>query len=266
MKLSVVQYQPRFLAVQENLLQLEAMLADLDTDLVVLPELACSGYVFANQAEVAKVAESIPEGICYRTFSRLSAKLNCSIVYGFAELGEAGKYYNSSVLCNPDGSFFVYRKIHLFNREKLFFSPGDAAFAVHPAKQGVMVGMMICYDWQFPEAARSLALQGAQIICHPANLVLPWCQQAMKLRSLENRVFSITANRIGCEVNGEHSETFTGRSQILDTRGEVLASLELAEPGIATVEIYLWQALDKRVSERNDAFADRRPEFYRGLL
>ncbi|MDY0152498.1 MAG: nitrilase-related carbon-nitrogen hydrolase, partial [Candidatus Cloacimonas sp.] len=171
-------------------------------------------------------------------------------------------FYNSCALINPDGSYFVYRKIHLFNREKLFFQPGDAPFEVCNAKNGIKIGMMICFDWQFPEATRSLALQGAQIICHPSNLVLPWCQQAMKVRSLENRVFSITANRIGTEVNGDLAETFTGCSQILSIKGDVLASLEIADEGIATVEIDPQHALNKSISERNDAFNDRRPDLY----
>jgi predicted amidohydrolase len=121
---------------------------------------------------------------------------------------------------------------------------------------------MICFDWQFPEAARSLALQGAEILCHPSNLVLPWCQEAMKTRSLENRIFSITANRVGTEVNGELSEHFTGQSQILSTKGEILIRLNDNEEGIYTVSIDPAKAADKTVTERNNAFSDRRAELY----
>ena len=102
----------------------------------------------------------------------------------------------------------------------------------------------------------------AQIICHPSNLVLPWCQQAMITRSLENRVFSITANRTGTETNGGESLTFTGQSQILGTKGEILIRLNESETKLATCEIDPAEALDKSVTPRNDAFADRRPEFY----
>jgi len=121
---------------------------------------------------------------------------------------------------------------------------------------------MICFDWQFPEAARTLALAGAQIICHPANLVLPWCQQAMKIRCLENRVFAVTANRIGTELNAGEKVSFTGQSQILNTKGEVLSSLSVSQEGTITAEINPEEANNKTVTERNDAFKDRRPEFY----
>ncbi len=262
MKLTVVQFQPKLLDVQGNVARLLSILENVDSDLVVLPELVSSGYVFGSRAEVFGVAESVGEGHTYQSFAELARKRNTSIVYGFPERsGEV--VYNSSVLINPDGSYYVYRKIHLFDREKLFFEPGDGIFEVHRAKHDVKIGMMICFDWQFPEAARSLALAGAQIICHPANLVLPWCQEAMKLRSLENRVFSITANRIGREVNGDASASFTGCSQILSPMGEVLLRLGNNEEAAVTIEINADRALNKQITGRNDAFADRRPECYR---
>jgi predicted amidohydrolase len=121
---------------------------------------------------------------------------------------------------------------------------------------------MICFDWQFPESARSLALRGAQIICHPSNLVLPWCQEAMKTRSLENRVFSITSNRTGTEINGEYKQYFTGKSQILGTKGEILIRMNDTEEGIYSVVIDPELASDKKVSEVNSVFADRRPSMY----
>jgi predicted amidohydrolase len=262
MKLSVLQFQPKLLDVQENLSRLKALLEGIESDLVVLPELVTSGYVFASQAEVLSVAETIPEGISFKCFAELAKRRNFSLVYGFPERsGE--QVYNSSILINPDGSYHIYRKIHLFDREKLFFQPGDKAFEVHSAKHGVKIGMMICFDWQFPEATRSLALAGAQIICHPANLVLPWCQEAMKLRSLENRVFSVTANRTGKEINGDAEVSFTGCSQIISPMGEILLRLTPDEEGAITIEIDETKALNKHISMRNDAFADRRPELYK---
>ncbi len=260
-RVSVLQFEPKLLDVADNLRRLLAMLEQVETDLVVLPELCTSGYVFSTQSEVASVSEEVPGGSSFRHFKRLAEEKDFSIVYGCAELcGEA--LFNSSILINPDGSYYIYRKAHLFNREKLFFTPGDTGFGVYPAKQDVLIGMMICFDWQFPEAARTLALKGAQIICHPANLVLPWCQQAMSTRSLENRVFSITSNRIGLETNGTESIGFTGRSQILSTTGEILARMSESETGIQTCLIDPELALDKHTTTRNDAFLDRRPELY----
>jgi predicted amidohydrolase len=126
---------------------------------------------------------------------------------------------------------------------------------------------MICFDWWFPESARVLALEGADIICHPANLVLSQCQQAMTTRSLENGVFSATANRVGSEARGGKPPLiFTGKSQILDCWGQVLTRLTEVETGVSVVDIDVIQARDKKLTARNDRFADRRPEFYDPLL
>lgn len=261
-RISVLQYEPIFLKPMQNHEVLSDLLSNIVTDLVVLPELALSGYVFQNQEEVDSVAESIPDGEIFKDFQALSAKKDMSIVYGFAERA-LDNYYNSAALINPDGSYAIYRKIQLFYREKLFFSPGDRPYFVSTAKSEVKIGMMICFDWQFPEAARSLALQGAQIITHPSNLVLPWCQEAMRTRSLENHIFSITSNRIGTEQNGNFSHTFTGQSQILGTKGEILIRMNDTETGIYTVEIDAALANDKSITEFNDAFQDRRPDMYK---
>jgi predicted amidohydrolase len=261
-KVSVLQYKPIFLEPKKNFQTLFDMLKSAETDLVVLPELALSGYVFKSQDEVERIAESIPHGEIFQGFQALAADKNMSIVYGFAEKAD-DRFYNSSALVNPDGSYDIYRKIQLFYREKLFFSPGDRPYAISTAKSGVKIGMMVCFDWQFPEAARSLALQGAQIIAHPANLVLPWCQEAMKTRSLENRVFSITSNRTGTEHNGDLSQYFTGQSQILGTKGEILIRMNDTEAGLYTVEIDPKTAQDKSVTDLNDAFGDRRTDMYR---
>jgi len=264
-KAAVVQIKPVLLQVEKNLHKIESLCKDIQADLIVLPELITSGYLFQDKSEVEAVCESVPKGISFRFFRELSVKLNASIVYGFPE--KAGdNLYNSSILINPDRSFYVYRKTHLFYREKKFFSPGDTGLFVCEAKDGVKIGMMICFDWQFPEAARALALNGAQIICHPSNLVLPWCQQSMITRSLENRVFSITANRTGTESNGAMSLSFTGQSQILGTKGDILTRLSIDKEEVGIVEIDPLQALDKSVTDMNDAFKDRRPAFYTDLV
>ena len=262
MKISALQFAPRLLDKEYNLKKMKQLLSVLKTDLVVLPELCNSGYVFANKEEVFSVAEEAGKGETYFALSEIASCNNCNIVYGYPEL-DGNNLYNSCMLIMPDGRFYNYRKTHLFNREKLFFSPGDTGFQVFTILNGVKIGMMICFDWQFPEAARTLALLGAQIICHPANLVLPWCQQAMKTRCLENRVFAVTANRIGTELNAGETVSFTGQSQILNTKGEVLSSLSVSEERTITVEINPEEANDKAVTERNDAFKDRRPEFYK---
>ncbi|HHV37641.1 MAG TPA: beta-ureidopropionase [Candidatus Cloacimonetes bacterium] len=260
-RVSVLQYRPEFLKKEENLKRVVAMLEPIETDLVVLPELAFTGYLFASYDEVDLVAEAPPEGLVFTTLLDLSHQKDMSILYGFPEKAD-GVYYNSSVLINPDGSFHVYRKVHLYNREKLWFEPGEEGFSVHIAKDGVKIGQMICFDWSFPESARSLSLKGAQILCHPSNLVLPWAQEAMKTRSLENRVFSITSNRTGTEENAGISYYFTGKSQILGKTGEILKRLTDNEEAVYTVEIDPEEANDKTISGKNNAFGDRRPSMY----
>ncbi len=260
-RLTVVQFAPRLLDPAHNLGKMRELTKGLKTDLIVFPELATSGYVFRDQAEVIRVAESVPASMAFRSLSNLSRQLDASLVYGFPELAE-GRVYNSAVLINPDGSWFIYRKSHLFFREKQMFAPGDSGFFACRAKRGVRVGMMICFDWQFPEAARALALQGAQVICHPSNLVLSWGQAAMLTRSLENRVFSVTANRIGHESNNDFHLSFTGHSQVADTRGELLFRLSMDREEVRTAEINPAEADNKSVTDVNDVFSDRRPALF----
>ena len=124
------------------------------------------------------------------------------------------------------------------------------------------IGMMICFDWIFPETCRSLGLKGAQIIAHPANLVLPWAQQAMITRCIENRVFAVTANRTGREQRGDDDFTFTGQSRITGCKGEVLASAAENETCVRVVEIDPALSMDKMVNPFNDLFKDRRGQFY----
>ena len=109
--------------------------------------------------------------------------------------------YNTCVLSFGGEIKARYRKVHLFDREKELFTPGDLPFDVYDLR-GVKVGMMICFDWVFPEAMRALALKGAQIVCHPSNLVLPYCPRAMITRCIENGVYAITTNRVGNEARG----------------------------------------------------------------
>jgi len=124
------------------------------------------------------------------------------------------------------------------------------------------VGIMVCFDWFFPESARSLALAGARIIAHPANLVLPWCPAAMITRSQENRVHSITANRVGKEHRTTEELAFIGLSQVISPLGEKLVGLGETAVGSEMVKIQIVPA-DSVVTARNEVWQDRRPEMYR---
>lgn len=260
-RIGFCQYKPKLLAIDKNLKKLAELLAKAEADLIVLPELAVSGYVINTREELEKVAEEIKTSKTIEMFRELARKKNTSYVVGFAEK-EGAKIYNSAFLINPGGELSIYRKTHLFNREKQLFTPGDTGFVVAEAKNDVKVGLLICFDWIFPESARALTIRGAEIICHPANLVLPWCQRAMVTRSIENRVFTITANRVGTERNGEIEMVFTGQSQITNPYGEVLKRFDLVEEGVWVGKINPEHARNKWVTDFNNILEDRRPEFY----
>lgn len=261
MRVGYLQFCPRFGEVEGNLGRVLSLLGEKEAHLWVLPELFSTGYQFVSRAEVRELAEPVPDGPTTQALTSWAQERGCYIAYGLAELaGE--KLYNSAALVGPEGLLFLYRKAHLFYREKEFFTPGDTPFGVVNVK-GVPVGLMVCFDHLFPEAARTLALKGAQIIAHPANLVLPGVAQlTMRVRALENRVFTVTANRIGEESRAGERLKFTGQSQIVSPRGEVLASSgEEAEEAV-TVEIDPAAALDKDITFLNNLFSDRRVDLY----
>jgi predicted amidohydrolase len=126
--------------------------------------------------------------------------------------------------------------------------------------------MMICFDWFFPESARCLALAGAEILLHPSNLVLFKCQGSMPTRCLENAVYAITANRTGSDDRGDVEVAFTGKSQITGPQGDVLAITDATGECTRIVEIDVAPARDKRITDRNDRFGDRRPATYERIL
>jgi predicted amidohydrolase len=260
MRAGFLQFFPEFGAVEANLNYTEKLLANLEADLMVLPELAFTGYLWTHQEEVKALAEPVPQGPSTQRLIAWSRAKQNYIVAGLAEQ-EGGSYYNSAVLVGPQGYIATYRKLHLFNEEKLWFSPGNLAPQVYDI--GIAkIGIMICFDWIFPEMMRTLALKGAQIICHCANLVLPFCPEAMRTRCLENRVFAITANRIGTEKRGGKSLTYIGKSQVVDTLGNILCRASDDQEETRIVMFNPKEAENKGILEYNDLFADRRSEFY----
>ena len=184
---------------------------------------------------------------------------SCYVAYGFVE--KTLRLYNSASLVGPYGMMGLYRKVHLFNRETLLFSPGDLGFPVFNLPVG-RIGMMICYDWIYPECARTLALKGAQLIAHPSNLVLPHCPDAIVTRSIENHIFCATADRIGTEDRGGMSFTFIGKSEIVSTQGKILERLGTEKEGVAVVDIDLQDAREKKINQYNDLLKDRRSNQY----
>ena len=266
MKIGFLQFKPELCKPEENIAKIKEIISNCGNsyDLLVMPELANSGYLFSSHKEALLASDEIPDGKFCRALAQISKEKNAHIVAGICE--RAGdKLYNSAVLVSPNVEFNIYRKTHLFLDEKIWFSPGDTGLNVFEisGKFGkVKIGIMICFDWIFPESARTLALKGAQIIVHPTNLVLSYCQQAMFTRAVENRVFTITSNRTGTERNGDKELYFTGKSVIVDTKGNYLCTAGETDETIMIAEIDPADALDKNVTAKNNIFEDRREEFY----
>lgn len=262
MRIGFLQMRPRFGAVKENVRRSVALLDKMSDATIVLPELFNTGYLFRNSEELAELAEPVPGGFTVSEMRKLARRRRLHLVFGMARKHK-GAVYNAAVSVSPKGAVAVYHKVHLFDREKLFFQRGNA-LSVVPATETTL-GLLVCFDWVFPEVSRVLALKGARILCHPANLVLPYCQEAMRTRCIENRVFAVTANRIGSESRGTVSLAFTGGSQIVGPTGEVLASAGDRAESLRVVEIDVREAENKHMSPNNDLFADRVPALYRPI-
>ncbi len=259
MKVGILQFKPVRGEVETNLRNIRKYLIRRKFDLAVLPELATTGYNFQTRNDLFGLAEN-RRGLSFEFFEEITARVGGAIVWGLAEKS-GNKLYNSAVLTTPEGDHHIYRKTHLFFREKLLFDPGNTGFKVF-SWRGIRIGLMICFDWIFPEAARTLALKKAQLICHPSNLVMHYCQDAMITRSLENGLFCVTANRVGTEKIPDLSLTFTGRSQITEPKGDRILSFSRTEQAFKVVKIDPELSDTKNVNRHNSLFADRRVEFY----
>lgn len=269
MQAAVLQYDPTYLEVEANLNEAERLLKDIVADLIVLPELFASGYFFQSRDDLELVAEPAAGG---KTCDRLigwAKQRGAVIVAGIPEIAE-GSFYNSAVVVGPEGLMGVYRKVHLFHREKSLFTPGDRGFSVLDVRTRAgseyRLGVMICFDWYYPESARILAIRGADVIAHPSNLVRSDCPRAMPIRALENHVFTITANRIGRETAHGEELKFIGRSVVCDPLGGTMFSAPAEDAVVGVVEFDPHAARDRRITPFNDLLLDRRPETYNELV
>lgn len=261
MQVGFFQFSPVFGDKQQNLDIILKAIQGFEGHLLVFPELALSGYQFVSREEARDLAEDIPSGPTIRMLADAIRGRDLHVVVGLAERDQ-DQVFNSAVLIGPKGYVGTYRKIHLFFEETLWFTPGDKGFPVWDIGKA-RVGLLICFDWFFPEAARSLALKGADILCHPSNLVLPYCPDAMMTRCLENRVFAITANRVGGEERGgKPALQFIGLSGIVAPDGRILCRSALQDHDLRLCEINVAEALNKRITPYNDLLKDRRPSWY----
>jgi len=265
MKCGYVQFAPRYLDVDDNLDRVEKLITGVEADLLVLPELFTSGYFFKSKQDLERVSESIPSGQSTQRLRQWAEALGATLVAGLPE--QAGNdIFNSAVLVRPDGTSEVYRKVHLFYEENKLFTPGNLGFQAFDVwtRDGVSykLGLMVCFDWYFPEATRSLAMNGADVIAHPSNLVLPHCPDSMPVRARENHVFTITANRYGTEKKGSEELTFIGLSEICGPTGEILKRANRTGDAVDVVSLDPITARNRSINALNDVLGDRRPETY----
>ena len=257
-----VQTAPVFGAVEDNLREVEDLLDGVAADVVVLPELFATGYSFRDRDEAVAFAEPFPDGETVSRLCQWSDATGGVVVGGFPE--RAGdRVFNAAAVVGFGRPLGCYRKAHLFGFEPECFDAGDRQFQVF-AHGGVRVGVMICFDWMFPEAARALALRGADVIAHPSNLVTPgWCQQAMKVRAMENMVATATANRFGTEHREPRAKlAFTGESQICGPMGTEEARGPAEGKCVVRAEIDRSVVRLKRFPSGNEILRDRRPDLY----
>ncbi len=256
-KAGFLQFEPKLGEPDLNISNIEHLLSQTaGADLVVIPELANSGYNFESKEQAIQLAESVDNSPYLNFLSDQAKKLNLHIVSGFHEIDNY-LLYNTSVLIGPNGIIGKYRKIHLFMNEFDFFEKGNLGLPVYDIGF-CKVGMLICFDWVFPEVWRILALKGADIICHPSNLVLPYAQQAVPVHGMINKTFNITANRYGTE----RGVTFSGKSMISNPVGITMVIASSDKDDVCIVDMDINQARNKKITDRNHVINDRFPKDY----
>jgi 5-aminopentanamidase len=232
---------------------------------VVLPELAPSGYVFASAAEARELAEAV-DGLTVSGWGKLAAEYDLTIVGGFCELGDRGQVLNSAVVVDGTGVRAVYRKAHLWDAEPDFFTPGSSSPPVVTTAWGKLA-VMICYDLEFPEWVRAAALAGADLLAAPTNWPaepVPPGERPMMVVNVQaaaaaNRMFIAAADRCGTE----RGVPWVGGSVIAGVDGYPLDGPVCAdEPRVLVADCDLRLAREKANGPRNNALGDRRPELY----
>ena len=256
--------------IRRSLVMIEEAAAK-GADLVVLPELCSSGYVFESREEAFALSEEIPAGETCAAWGALAERAGIHIVAGINER-EGDLLYNSSVVIGPTGHVGTFRKLHLWNEENLFFEPGNLGMPVFRTPIG-RIASNICYDSWFPESFRLAALQGADIVCVPTNWV-PIPGQKKGERAMantlvmaaahSNSVLIAAADRIGTE----RGQPFEGQSLIVSYTGWPIgepASKDKEE--IIYAKVNLADARRKRNwNEFNQPLRDRRIDVYGEML
>ena len=267
-KIACLQMDVELGRVEANLKRITSQIrkaAEDDPQLVIFPECALTGYCFDSLEEAAPFAEPI-NGPSSMAIADACSETGVHAVLGFIEK-DGSNFYNAAMIVGPDGVIGNYRKVHLpFLGVDRFLTPGDQPFRVFELPFG-RIGINICYDASFPEAARALKLLGAELIILPTNWPTGAWRTAefiINARACENHVNFAAVNRCGVERGWE----FIGRSKVVDVNGDTIAEAARVGEEMLIVEVDLQEANNNKIvnvagSYEIDRLADRRPEFYR---
>ena len=241
--------------------------ADAGADLVVLPELSNSGCDLASREGALRLAEGVPEGPTVSAWAAAARELGLLVVGGLLEV-DGENVYNCAVVVGPDGLLGCYRKTHFWDREKLIYEPGGE-LPVFETPLGTL-GLLVCYDAWFPEAIRTLAMRGTELLCVPANAPDDWVPEGQRRGGLTmlgahaiaganaNRMYVACANRVG--------DGYQGRSCVVAPSGGVLAFGDAEEEGLVLAEVEAGRARrEKHLTPYSHAFGDRNEEVYKFL-
>ena len=269
---AAVQWNPKICQKKHNIEKSVSLIHDAakgGAGLIVLPEMCNAGYVFESRSEAHEQAESIPDGPTCEAWIKVARQDGVFLVSGMIEK-EGFSLHNTAVLIGPNGYMGKYRKLHEWDKAKLFLEPGNLGLPVFTLPFG-RLGMMICYDGWFPEVPRVLALKGADIICDLSNwVVLPtqskedyWALPAHRAHAIFNSVYLVCADRVG----HERGVDYVGNSVIIDLDGSLLAGpASPDEEETIQAEVNVVKSRFHQWSDFNNPFEDRRTDLFDPLL
>lgn len=245
MKISIAQINVIHKNKAENLKQISKLLAEADTigDIVLLPELFTTGYIFESPKEIHKLAERYDNSKTIKHLSQLSKKYNTVIVAGIAER-DNDKYFNSVAVVNESGLHTQYRKISQTNIDKQYFSRGHQLITF--THKDVTFGIAICFDIWFPEIVRNYAKQGVDILLHPANFGGKQSLLISRACAIQNSIYVVTCNRTGADITKTMTGDYCGASQICSPSGNCITLLG-DETTLTTTEINIDHTQPKKI-------------------
>jgi predicted amidohydrolase len=256
MRIGYIQYSPETGDKEKNLETIKRLIKNVSADLFVLPEMGLTAYPDSTIEKLINHAEKL-DGFLVSEITKIAKESNACIVVGMPEIIE-DKIYNTTVAVGPEGLLASHQKSHLFMEEKDKFTPGTNKPILFEWR-GYKIGIGVCYDYMFPEFWKKLALDGAQLFCNTANFVSNYGFPVMRTRSIENGVFSITTNRTGQDL----SQKYTGGSEIVDNRGNILAKASEESEEVQVVDVDLSLSDDKTWNGINNLVNDRREDLYK---